>query len=206
MPSSGDGAMTDGTWIKIDDGLPEHPKVAAAGHLAAWLYICGLAYCSRRLTNGAIPKAIVSRLSDVPRPQKAADRLVEVGLWHDRGNHYEVHDYMEHQRSAEQVTEFREAARERKRKWREAQRLKREAEEAEGNADVPPESRWDIDGTVTDVPRDGTPMSRNGHSHVPPAVTETVTEAVSEVLENHHPQVTHDVVLSLADKFGRDIR
>lgn len=79
-------------WVYLDDRFPEHPKVLAAGEAAAWLYVCGLAFTGRGASDGAIPKAVVGRLV-TSRSAALARRLVEVGLWHDKGDHYQVHDY-----------------------------------------------------------------------------------------------------------------
>lgn len=80
-------------WVYLDDQFPDHPKVAAAGGDAAWLYVCGLAYVKRYTTEGRIPKVQVSKLSDRRSPARIARRLVDVGLWDDGGDHYLVHDY-----------------------------------------------------------------------------------------------------------------
>ncbi len=97
-------------WVKLHDGFPDHPKVAQAGWKAAWLYVCGLTYCGRFLTDGRIPKEQVSRLTDMPRAHVEAERLVEAGLWEDHGNgHYIVHDYTSVQTPAAQVNAIREA-------------------------------------------------------------------------------------------------
>ncbi len=80
-------------WMYLDDKFPEHPKVEAAGGPAAWLYICGLAYARRNDTQGVIPKNRVARLTDARRPLELALRLVEVALWHDTGDAYEINDY-----------------------------------------------------------------------------------------------------------------
>ena len=53
------------SWVKIDDHFSDHPKVVQAGPEAAWLYICGLCYCAKYLTDGFIPKRQVKRLADV---------------------------------------------------------------------------------------------------------------------------------------------
>jgi hypothetical protein len=91
------------TWVRLDDGFPDHPKVDAAGPLAAWLYVCGLAYCARFLTDGHIPADRVARLAAVAEPLALAARLVEVGLWERTTGGYRVHDYLEFQPSAERV-------------------------------------------------------------------------------------------------------
>ncbi|MFC8983874.1 hypothetical protein [Streptomyces sp. NPDC057115] len=106
------------TYVKVHDGLPDHPKIIEAGGEAGWLYICGLAYASRQLTDGVLPKRLVRRLTDGSNPEANASALVRVGLWHD-GEHacpkcpqagpdsYVIHDYLDHQRSASEVADLR---------------------------------------------------------------------------------------------------
>lgn len=105
-----------GTYIKMSDGLPEHRKIVAAGGDAAWLHVCALAYASRTLSDGFIPKEMVPRLSDRRAPMKLAAKLVLVDLWHEPGHEckrcpqppageYVIHDYLLHQRSAAHVAE-----------------------------------------------------------------------------------------------------
>jgi hypothetical protein len=45
-------------WIKIDDHFDEHPKLAAVGPVGWGVWLAGLAYCNRNLTDGFIPYAI----------------------------------------------------------------------------------------------------------------------------------------------------
>lgn len=102
------------TWIKLDDGLPEHRKIVLAGSAAGWLYVCGLCYCSRQLSDGRIPKPMVDRLTDAATA-RSVGRLVDQGLWVDDGASYTVHDYQLYQRSAEQIEADRASDRRRKR-------------------------------------------------------------------------------------------
>lgn len=106
------------TYVKVHDGLPDHPKVIEAGGEAGWLYVCGLAYASRQLTDGVLPRRLVRRLTDGSNPEASASALVRVGLWHE-GEHncptcpvapadaYVIHDYLDHQRSASEVADLR---------------------------------------------------------------------------------------------------
>lgn len=94
------------TWVKLDDHFPDHPKVLAAGPLAAWLYVCGLAYASRYLTDGFVPAAQVPRLADLKQASALAERLVDAGLWEQTDGGYQIHDYLEYQRSAREVDEL----------------------------------------------------------------------------------------------------
>ena len=87
------------TWVRLDDGAPLHPKLLAVGPEAAWLWVAGLAYANRHVTNGVIPPQALPALypSDQwPRARlaKLAAALVEAGLWTAReGGGWEVHDY-----------------------------------------------------------------------------------------------------------------
>lgn len=80
-------------WVYLDDRFPEHPKVIAAGDAAAWMFVCALGYASRHHNTGAIPKEMVTRLTGARNAPALARKLVEVALWHDLGDHYEIHDY-----------------------------------------------------------------------------------------------------------------
>lgn len=107
------------TWIPLDDGFPDNPKVARAGDLAAWLYVCGLCYAGRNLTDGLIPKNQVPKLTALPKPAALARKLVTEGLWEDPGDSdYVIHDYAKWNKPAEDVKRKREDDRERKKQWR----------------------------------------------------------------------------------------
>ena len=125
-------------WVKLDDHFPDHRKLAELGDYApvcGWLYVCGLAYCNRQLTDGRIPKVHVHRLASFRHlsietacvgPKNApiaamgddldiedlAEMLVDVGLWEDGDDAYLVHDYGEFQFSRVEVEAMREQRRE----------------------------------------------------------------------------------------------
>jgi hypothetical protein len=90
-------------WVKLDDKFPDHHKVAVAGPLASWLYVCGLAYCNRMLTDGFIPTGMVRRLADVDGAMRLAARLVAAGMWEPVEGGYLVHDYADYQPTRERV-------------------------------------------------------------------------------------------------------
>lgn len=108
------------TYFKMAVDLPENRKIAAVGGDAAWLHVCAIAYASRNLTDGLVPQAIVPRLSDRRQPLKLAKALVDHDLWHAPGHgckrcpqpgsgEYIIHDYLEHQRTSDEVHEARAA-------------------------------------------------------------------------------------------------
>jgi hypothetical protein len=91
------------SWLKVDDGLSDHPKVIAAGGDAAWLFICGLCYVARQLTDGFIPANVLGRLSDRKNPAKLAEKLVHVGLWERTDGGFRIHNYLKHNPTADEV-------------------------------------------------------------------------------------------------------
>ena len=109
-------------WARLDDNFPDHVKVIEAGPLACWLHVCGICYSARQLTDGYIPRAYVFRLASVENPLELVQRLVDVGLWHEVENGYQIHDYLEYNPSAAQVKAKREANAKRQASWRERHR------------------------------------------------------------------------------------
>jgi hypothetical protein len=92
------------SWVKLDDQFFSHPKAREAGKDACLLYLAGLTYCARHLTDGKIPKSAVAIIAAEAwaKPTSAA-KLIEVGFWHDGGDHYTAHDYLDHNPSREHV-------------------------------------------------------------------------------------------------------
>lgn len=125
------------TWFKVDDQFPRHPKVIRAGTDAAWLFVAGGCYCAQYLTDGMIPKDAVAGLTALRQPLKLAGRLVEVGLWHDRGDAFEVHDYLVYNPSREKVEKDREEAAERRRNGGQRSAERRATVDQRSGAPVP---------------------------------------------------------------------
>jgi 5-methylcytosine-specific restriction endonuclease McrA len=110
-------------WVRLDDQFSDHPKILRAGPLAGWLFVCGLTYCARQLSDGFIPRSMVRRLADLDNAGELAQRLVDAGLWEACGDGFRVHDYLEYNPSAAQVRHEREGNRERQRAFRDRHRL-----------------------------------------------------------------------------------
>lgn len=128
-------------WVKIDDMFPHHPKVAEVGPLGLAMYVAGLCYSSRYLTDGFIPRSVIPMLldfdgvsiieddedeypqSELPvNPVRIAKSLTDVGLWHQVSGGYQIHDYLKYQPSGEQVKIQREQNAERQKAFRERQK------------------------------------------------------------------------------------
>lgn len=101
------------TWVKLDDNFSQHPKVMQAGPLAGWLYVAGLCYCAKYLTDGVIPLDAVPTLTTIQKPMPQVVRLLDAGLWDVGVRSYSVHDYLSFQPSRDAVLEEREKAKKR---------------------------------------------------------------------------------------------
>lgn len=156
------------TWVYLDDQFPDHPKVVRAGEAAAYLFVCGLAYCKRHGTDGLIPKAAALRLV-TKQPKVLAGRLIDAGLWDDAGDNYAVHNYSEWNRSSASRSEAgRKAARAR---W-----------DRNANASDPQCERIEsADASTCTIPIPSPShenSSSNGSSNAPPSEDDEKIEAV----------------------------
>lgn len=107
------------TWVKIDDGMIDHPKIIGISDRALRLYLFGLCYSSRHLTDGFVPEQIARQFG-----RKFPAELVKAGLWDDADSGYKVHDYGEYQPTAAAVKEQRNHTKQRVSAWREKQARK----------------------------------------------------------------------------------
>ncbi|HET6290466.1 MAG TPA: hypothetical protein VFG15_27430 [Amycolatopsis sp.] len=93
------------TYIRVHDGIEDHPKTAALTDKGFRLLVTTWGWCSRHRTDGRVPLAVwKKRGTKGSRDELVRARLVEV---HD--DHVMMHDYLEHQRSSEFIAEKIEA-------------------------------------------------------------------------------------------------
>lgn len=111
-------------WFKVDDTFPHHAKVMAAGNAACGLWVRAGAWSMQQLSDGFVPRHVARQLG-TPREARA---LVDAGLWIEKDDGYEFHEWAGRQPSRVQVEADREAARERQRRAREAARSRRDAQ------------------------------------------------------------------------------
>ena len=122
--------------MKIDDGYHRNPKVRAAGLHARALHLAGLCWTSANLHDGRIPRAMLALIAaEAEVKPSVVKRLVEVGLWHETPDGWEIHDYLEFNRSAAQIQADREAAKRRQQKGRQSQALSRRDDDRDERRD-----------------------------------------------------------------------
>lgn len=104
-------------WVRIDENAMDHPKIGGLPDGAFRLWVQGLAYCQKYLTDGLIAVISLRGLRAYSPKRRAA--LTEAGLWDatDDGA-VQVHDYLDWNESREHVLMSRQFARERMAKLR----------------------------------------------------------------------------------------
>jgi len=107
------------SWAKIDDQFSEHPKVLEAGPLAGWLYVRGLCYAAKYLTDGFISDAQAQQMTlFAGSSPELLKKLVDCSLWDRVNGGYQIHDYLDYNPTAASVKAEREAAKARMQKKR----------------------------------------------------------------------------------------
>lgn len=97
----------DRTYIKLHDGMPGHPKVRGLSDKAFRTLVRAWCYCSEYLTDGEV---VTAAARDLGTP-KAWAEIVASGLAESAPGGYLMHDYLQHQRSAQQIEELKEKRR-----------------------------------------------------------------------------------------------
>lgn len=102
------------TWLRIEDGTAEHPKIVGLSDAAFRLWLNGLCYASRYSTDGFLPDSAVAQWGRV----KARSQLLELGLWTRNGAGYAIHDFLDYNPTKAALVAQRAGAAERKRRSR----------------------------------------------------------------------------------------
>jgi hypothetical protein len=110
--------------IYLTDEVVVHPKLLKAGarlgeggvSQAFHLYVMGIGYSRRHLTDGFVPDGFVSSCGVISRSSLVAKALSArgIGLWRKVKGGYVIHDYHVHNPKASTVKQKRELDRQRK--------------------------------------------------------------------------------------------
>lgn len=93
------------TWAKLDESFPDHPKIAALSDRAFRLHVAAICYCSRVLSDGEIPKAMLPKLGAT---KTLINELHTAGLWESTSREsWVIHDFLEYNPSRAEVEEER---------------------------------------------------------------------------------------------------
>jgi hypothetical protein len=99
-------------WVRIDENIIDHPKFLALTPIAFWLWVEGLTYCQKHLTDGNIPGSVLKKMRHY---SPSAVRCLTSSLVPDKGplwhaesyGNIRVHDYLDHNDSRELVLKKR---------------------------------------------------------------------------------------------------
>jgi len=104
-------------YLNMDDNFADHPKVDALSDGAFRLHVAALCYCAKNTTNGVVEKRRVPRLTSTYKPSQLAE-LMDSSLWMPHSDGYEIHDYLDWNKSKDWWDEKREKDAKRKAQWR----------------------------------------------------------------------------------------
>jgi hypothetical protein len=114
-------------WARIDDQANDDDKLNALGSDAFRLWVRGLVYCQKKLTDGFIPDIAIAQLAVFARERDrpglieelCASLVVRKGpLWHREPGGYRMHDYHDYNDRADTVRRERELSKERMQRFR----------------------------------------------------------------------------------------
>lgn len=86
-------------YARVYASAKDHPRHLQAGLAAEGLWKRAMAYCADHMTDGVVPASWV----EVQGPKKVIAAGTDAGLWEKIGTVYVLHDYLDHNRSKEQV-------------------------------------------------------------------------------------------------------
>ena len=144
---SGSPRRDDRTYIKLHDGMPEHPKIEALSDAGFRAVIDLWCWCSRHLTDGKVSTAVWTKRVTL----KVRRELLAAGLAHPTDDGVEMHDYLQHQRSAAEVAELKEKRREAGRKGGKAKASTVASAKASASHDAKQTASKDVAETETEV-------------------------------------------------------
>lgn len=110
-------------WVKLTDDWYDDDAMASVGPLGLAMWVTGLSWCARNLTDGRIPHRQARKLIDLQGiavdgepllADQVASQLVEAGVWSRMADGYLVRNYLKYQPSREKVLGDRAKDRERK--------------------------------------------------------------------------------------------
>ena len=81
------------TWFRYECGFASHPAGRAAGLKGRALWTEGLDHSTIHLTDGRIDKgmlALLAAAAQIGTGTAEARKLVEIGLWVDMGDHWQI--------------------------------------------------------------------------------------------------------------------
>lgn len=121
-------------WARLDDGLNDDAKLNALSAPAFRLWVRGLVWCQKNLSDGFIPEREIPRLTAETRERDRPKLIAELcatlvpgkgALWVQVDGGYQMHDFLEWNDSRDKVLAERELAKKRLERFQGKRGLKR---------------------------------------------------------------------------------
>ncbi len=133
------------SWLRIDDAMIDHPKIAGLSDAAFRAHIEALCYCARHLTDGVVPLSVADRIAT----KAVQNEAKKARLWSQKRDKIVIKNYLEYNPSRAKVEDDR------------AQRSEK--------ARLAAHARWDARSNapsidITDAPVPAPSLSRNRSS------------------------------------------
>jgi hypothetical protein len=195
-------------WVRLDDAFIDHRKFLRAGPLAGFLHIAAIAWCNRNLTDGIVPREQPSRLAawhvvnddldstvvgSLNRGESAVSwpalvqSLLDEGMWVERDDgDYEIHDYLDFQKSAAEVRADRDKTARRQQKWRNGRRTgdrQTPTDDAQPMADEQRDAQAPVDSAAA--------VSESGQAQAPASTATRMSRAASRPQSRPRNAVTN---------------
>lgn len=106
------------TWTKFSEDAADDPALLALERTYRLVWFEAMLWANRFATDGAIPRHMLSRITDCHDPDGAADFLVAAGKWKPSETGWEIVGFLDDQPSADEVRRTKELARLRQRRQR----------------------------------------------------------------------------------------
>lgn len=78
------------TWTRLSDTFNDQPVLLAVGRSARLLHVEALVWSNRLLTDGAVPRGALPRLTDSPDVEADVGELLAAGLWEETDTGYQL--------------------------------------------------------------------------------------------------------------------
>lgn len=105
-------------WVRVDDHLHTHPKVRAAWSAypaSVGLHLLALSYSGDQLTDGRVDAPFINQwLPNRRHRDQATSALVAAALWEPNGKGWVIHDFLDFNRSRDEVLSGRKRDRNRR--------------------------------------------------------------------------------------------
>lgn len=115
-------------YLNLDDDFAQHDKIDALSDGAFRLHVAGLCHVAKNLTDGFIDKRRIPRLMPNYRSGYLAE-LTDASIWVPAPGGFNIHDYLDWNKSKAWWDEKREKDAKRKAEWRASHAAKNDGQE-----------------------------------------------------------------------------